>query len=413
MDDHNRPNSPSTVVIVSDSAVIDGGAAKIALETARILADAGVRVVFFAGGMRFDSDLLRGVDVRLVEKKSLRGSSRGALRALQGVWDYCVYKELRSILDSLDKKTSVVHLHSWASVLSPSVFSAVKQSGFRCVITAHDYCLGCPNSCQFDFGTNSICPERSLSFGCLTKGCDRDSPVVKLFRVLRFSMQTRLLARIKPAVVCVSEFQKSRLSHQLHFQTSGSFVVRNPIDFTVAGNENGRNGAGGYFLYVGRVEVEKGVDIFCEAARLGGYKAVVAGDGRQLDNLKAQYPEVDFKGWCNSKEIERMMDDAIALVFPSRWYEASPLTPIEAMLECGLPCIISDSCASVDDVENGNTGLYFKSGDSTSLALAMKKSIENNGVLRRNVSSVASSLACRRSQSTYLDNLLKAYSNVY
>ena len=64
------------------------------------------------------------------------------------------------------------------------------------------------------------------------------------------------------------------------------------------------------------------------------------------------------------------MRGARALVFPSLWYEGQPLTILEAKA-LGLPIIVADSCAGSDEVENGVTGLWFKSGDVDDLARAL------------------------------------------
>ena len=52
------------------------------------------------------------------------------------------------------------------------------------------------------------------------------------------------------------------------------------------------------------------------------------------------------------------MKKARALIFPSRWYEGAPLTPLE-ILQYGIPCIISDSCAGIDYLKDSYNGISF------------------------------------------------------
>ena len=54
------------------------------------------------------------------------------------------------------------------------------------------------------------------------------------------------------------------------------------------------------------------------------------------------------------------MKGARALVFPSRWYEVSPLTPYEAF-QFGIPLITSNCCACVDYVKDNKNGISFGS----------------------------------------------------
>ena len=68
------------------------------------------------------------------------------------------------------------------------------------------------------------------------------------------------------------------------------------------------------------------------------------------------------------EELERTMLHAKALVFPSRWLEAAPLTPTEAQLVAALPCIVSDACAARESVKDGRTGLI--SGRAMRLTLS-------------------------------------------
>ncbi len=69
---------------------------------------------------------------------------------------------------------------------------------------------------------------------------------------------------------------------------------------------------------------------------------------------------ISFVGWKNRKEVFEYMKTARALVFPSLWYEAAPLTVPEA-LSIGLPCIVSDCCAAIDYIDDEKKGHVFGS----------------------------------------------------
>jgi len=87
------------------------------------------------------------------------------------------------------------------------------------------------------------------------------------------------------------------------------------------------------FLYVGRVAVEKNVEAFLKLA-LPGRKYVV-GDGPQLDQLKASYPDVRFVGSKSGEALAAYYAAADVFVFPSRT-DTFGLTMLEA-LASGVP----------------------------------------------------------------------------
>ena len=60
--------------------------------------------------------------------------------------------------------------------------------------------------------------------------------------------------------------------------------------------------------------------------------------------------------------MSELLCNSRALVFPSRWYETQGLVIKEAAA-VGVPTIVSDGCAGRDSVDDGETGLWFASGD--------------------------------------------------
>jgi glycosyltransferase involved in cell wall biosynthesis len=70
------------------------------------------------------------------------------------------------------------------------------------------------------------------------------------------------------------------------------------------------------------------------------------------------------------------MREARVLVFPSLWHETFGLTALEAKSQ-GTPTIVADGCAAREAVEDGVTGLWFKSGDAAALAGAIRRLIND------------------------------------
>lgn len=102
------------------------------------------------------------------------------------------------------------------------------------------------------------------------------------------------------------------------------------------------------FLYVGRIAVEKNLEAFLRLA-LPGTKLVV-GDGPQLLELKAKYPEVHFAGARFGEDLARHYAASDVFVFPSRT-DTFGLVLLEA-LSSGLPIAAYPVQGPIDVVGN-------------------------------------------------------------
>lgn len=83
-------------------------------------------------------------------------------------------------------------------------------------------------------------------------------------------------------------------------------------------------------------------------------------NGNEREKLQKLYPNIQFTGWKNSGEVRKYMEGAKALIMPSRWYEAAPLTNIEALM-LGIPALTS-SCNAASEISNINnkSGFVFE-----------------------------------------------------
>ena len=150
-----------------------------------------------------------------------------------------------------------------------------------------------------------------------------------------------------------------------------------------------------YFLYVGRVSPEKGVDIFCKAISELKIEGVVVGDGSDLEKLKLEYPNIVYVGWKSSSEVKEFMKGAKALIFPSRLYETMGLTVVEAQ-SVGLPVFVANNTAGIEFVEDDN--YIFNNVDDLKVKLL---NFQNSDFkfIKKDLFSIAS----------YLENVLKVY----
>lgn len=342
MDDRKIKN----VVIINDFNYIQGGASKVAIDTAKILKEQGIRVFFFAA-VNKENEKINGVKYistnqqeALKEKNKIKG-------AINGIYNLKAKKDLKKLLNTLNKENTIIHVHGWTKALSSSVFDIAFKMKFEVVLTLHDYFTACPNGGYFNYKKNEICQFKPLSWKCIKCNCDSRNYGFKFYRVIRQFVQNKIVKLNDKLenVITISEFSEKILKTTLGKNTRITRIY-NPIDIE-ENLEKVDPSKNEYYLYVGRVSKEKGVDLFCQAISELDYKGIVVGDGDERQKLETQFPNIEFTGWKNKDEVKKYMKGAKALIFPSRWYEGAPLTPLEAM-QYGVPCICSNISAAVD-----------------------------------------------------------------
>jgi glycosyltransferase involved in cell wall biosynthesis len=237
---------------------------------------------------------------------------------------------------------------------------SIMRKKVKFVYTLNDYFIACPNGGFFNYTKNTICDLKPLSWGCLWQNCDARNYYHKLWRILRHWIQKRL-GKIPTSIhhfITVSDFSARILTPYL---PSGSTCFRVPnligshYDRPVNVEKNT------IFMYIGRLSQEKGCHIFAAAAREMKLKTTFIGDGYRKNDILKCYPEAVVTGWLTQAEINRQLDQARALIFPSLWYETQGMTVLEAASR-GIPSIVSDTCAATEFVEHGVNGLHFTTG---------------------------------------------------
>ena len=144
----------------------------------------------------------------------------------------------------------------------------------------------------------------------------------------------------------------------------GERIVIKPnfVDFG-APAERQRSG----FLFVGRLSMEKGIEVLRNAAMLlSPAELVVVGSG-PAEFLLTGIPGVELLGARTKKEVGAQMSKTLALIFPSVCFETFGLVIIEAFAH-GTPVIASHIGVVTDLVEDGVTGLLFAPGNDAELA---------------------------------------------
>ncbi|KCV82318.1 group 1 glycosyl transferase [Actibacterium atlanticum] len=363
------------VFIVSDFAELNGGQAKVAIDSARLLADAGIAVTFFAVSGPPDEALEHPkIDVTCLNQPDIL-SDTNRLRAMgRGIWNREAAHRLRQEIGGFDPKTTVLHAHGYAKALSPSVGPILTDGPLPSIYTMHEYFLACPNGGFYDYQKNEICTRKALGIDCLTTNCDVRKPAHKAWRVAR-QVATWGPGRIPRGlkdVIYISETQRRAMTPYMSPNTRMHYLP-NPIEQTDAPKVDFKNN--NVFLFIGRLNPEKGGLMFAKAAKKAGVKAVFVGDGAEADQIRAANPDAILTGWQTPAQVQEWIGKSKALVFPSLWYETFGLVAFEALAR-GVPVICGEWNAASEGVEHGVNGLLYKEPTIEALALSLSKADE-------------------------------------
>ena len=394
------------VVIVNDFNYTQGGASKVAIDTARLLKENGINVYFFSAVNKKEENI-EGItyistnqEEALKEKNKIKG-------AINGIYNFKAKRELKKLLKKLEPQNTIIHVHGWTKALSSSVFLVLKKMKFNIVLTVHDYFLSCPNGGLFNYNENAICRFKPMSIKCLKCNCDSRNYLFKIYRVIRQIVQNRIIKKIKANAIYISDFSKNKLDNR-YVKEWNNIIIANPAGFEKSDITQYINDK---FIFVGRVSKEKGIELYCEAIEKTNSKGIVIGDGPLREELESKYQNIEFYGWREKEEIKEELLKSRALVFTSLWYETMGLTALEAQ-SLGIPVIVGDECCTSQYINNNKNGLIYKMGNLQDLCKKIEILKDDRIVEEMKKNTYKNYWLNPFSYDKYINNLLEFYKNI-
>lgn len=297
------------------------------------------------------------------------------LLPLTSVFSFRTYCDVKRLI--LEKEIDIVHVHNTLSLVSPSVYYAALVCGKPVVQTLHNFRMLCP-AATFS-RNNRICEE------CIDKGlicavyhnCYRDSKIQTLMSALILKIH-RLLGTYKRLYyICLTDFNRDKLlllnqRGKGYIRKERIFVKPNFIQMPIMEEIQKKE----QYIYVGRLEKLKGIDILLEAWRdLPDKKLLICGSGPEEAKIHSYLKEnhmekVKLLGQCMHKDVLRLLSESKALIMPTLWYEGQPMVIVESYA-ANTPVIVSDIGNVGKMVETEGTGIRFRCGDAKALKEAI------------------------------------------
>jgi len=276
-------------------------------------------------------------------------------------WSEETYNEALKVLN--DVQPDVCHVHNFLPLISPSIYQACKDAGVPVVQTLHNYRLICTNGLFLRDG--KVCEDclGKSAFSAVRKKCYRDSMVqtYAVARMIEKNTSRNVWNDLVDAYFCFTDFAKEKfVAHGLPKEKL--FVKPN---FVNAPENQTHSKKEDYFIYVGRLESNKGVLLLKEISAQLKMPVKVVGEGDLKADL-AEVSNIELLGKRPHDETLKLIQNARALLFPSLCYEGMPMTILEAFAHKTL-VIASDLGAMQSIIQHEENGLLFTAGNGEEL----------------------------------------------
>jgi len=161
--------------------------------------------------------------------------------------------------------------------------------------------------------------------------------------------------------------------------------------------------------FVGRLVLEKGIDIFADAVQIAAaanprIRALVVGEGPERERFAARLPNALFTGYAQGEHLARAYASADIFFNPSITETFGNVT-LEAMAS-GLPCVCAAAAGSLSLIEEGVNG-FLSPPQSGSSGFAEKLlRLASDSILRRSAGAASAAKAAAFSWPAILDGLI-------
>ena len=365
----------SRVLIVNKFYYPRGGDCVCTLNLERLLKEKGYDVAIYA--MDYPENIACESSKYFASQIDFSGGIKNKLQAVKrtlGMGD--IKQSFKKMLD--DFCPDIVHLQNIHSYLSPVLAKMAKDRGCKVVWTLHDYKLLCPSySCLRDGEPCELCFNDKSQV--LKKKCMKGSLVASVLAYIEaLKWDKKCLQQYTDTFICPSSFMKDKMEQGGYSKNKLSVICNfvDPVKLEMLQSLPADNRKD-YYLYVGRLSKEKGVETLLSVAKQLNYELVIAGGGPMEEELRREYSDcknIKFVGHQSAENVARLLYEARFTVVPSEWYENNPLSVIEALC-AGTPVVGADM-GGIPELISANSGIIFRSGDEDSLYNAIAKAWE-------------------------------------
>ena len=292
------------------------------------------------------------------------------------IYSFKTVREVKKLIK--EYQIDIVHVHNTLTMVSPSVFYAAFSCHVPIVQTLHNFRMLCPAGSFFR--DNVIC-EECVQGGlkCAIKHkCYRNSKLQSFVSAAVLKVHRVLGTYRKVNFICLTEFNRNKLLALGDIVDAKKIFIKPNFTFAEGIEPSNVPEQEEYYLFAGRVEALKGVDIAIKAfEQIPDRKLYIAGTGPMMDEMQAYVKEhniqnVKFLGYLQKEDMTEKFYHAKAVIMTSQCYEAFAMTIAEAY-SYGVPVIAGRVGNMEGMVQEGVTGVKFTYNSSSDLAEKVKE----------------------------------------
>ena len=280
------------------------------------------------------------------------------------------YAELQQLIRS--ERPQVMHCTNTFSLISPAAYYAAHDENVPVVQSLHNYRMFCANSLFLRNGRIcESCLGKRIAWPAIVHGCYRGSRVATagVAAMLGIHHVMKTWHQMIQLFCTPSEFARGK------FIEGGMDAERIVVKPNFVFEDWGQGaGSDAYFVFVGRLSHEKGVEILLDAWRQlnRNISLKIVGDGPLADQVARAAQDdarIEWLGRRSTDEVSDVIGDAYGVLLPSICYETFGRSVIEAYCK-GTPVIASNQGAMAELVQHERTGLLVDAGNAAQLVSA-------------------------------------------
>ncbi len=322
-------------------------------------------------------------------------------------WSQKTYDEAMELIRST--RPNVCHVHNFLPLISPSIYKACKDSKVPVVQTLHNYRLICTNGLFLREG--KVCEEclGKSAYHSVPKKCYRHSytQTYAVARMIEKNKADRTWTKHVDAYFCFTEFAKNK------FIESGlpeEKLIVKPNFVKAPSTEVTEGNIEPYLIYVGRLEENKGIQLFVEISKELDIPLKIVGEGPMEAQL-SDLPKVELLGKRPHDEVLTLIQQAKALLFPSLCYEGMPMTILEAFAH-KTPVVASNLGAMQTIISHQENGLLFEANSADELLSSIQLLMKNEEMSRKIAETAFADFEKLYSRERNYERLMDCYNTV-
>ena len=330
---------------------------------------------------------------------------------LQKFYNPTTTSELKKIIDTF--KPDLIHCFGVGAPVTPHFMYYAQKKKIPVLQSFRDYYYVCPKNFMLK-GNGEIVQNHTSYIECILHHQPKKNIIYDSFLALKHAYHKQILKKnvthfLTPSIAVTTAIEK-------HLKLKGE-TLPNPSLLNLS---NETMLAEDYILYVGRLDVEKGVATLLKALekvskKFTKEKLLIVGNGNEKKDLiafkeKNNLTNVEFLGSKNREELSTLYAKAKFVVVPSEFLESYGNVILEAFA-FGKTVVISDLLGLKNEVEHYETGIIFPFGNIEKLVDAIQILLENTSY-KKQLEQNAKQYVATKTMKNHFEKLQSIYTQV-